>query len=241
MADLERSNAELGRFAFVASHDLKEPLRVISNYVQMLERKNADKLDANSKVYMEFITDATKRMYALINDLLSFSRIGVAAEEREKIDLDEVAKETLANLDAGIRECNATITVGPLPEVNADKGQMIQLFQNLIGNAVKYRKANVPPRVKVEAIRQENGWLFHVTDNGIGIAPEYHEKIFVLFQRLHGREQYLGTGLGLAICRKIVERYGGKIGVESTLGNGATFYFTRPDRPSSSTGERKTT
>jgi PAS domain S-box-containing protein len=227
-AELARSNADLEQFAYVASHDLQEPLRVIVSYVQLLERRYKGQLDPRADKYLAYIVDAGHRMQKLINDLLTYSRVG----RREQIcptDSETVLRRVLANLHAALAARDAVVTHDPLPTVLVDETQLGQLFQNLIANALKFR-GPAPPRIHVSATRGEGEWVFAVRDNGIGIAPEYRERIFVIFQRLHARDEYPGTGIGLAICKKIVERHGGRIWVESMPGEGATFYFTLPER-----------
>jgi GAF domain-containing protein len=223
--ELERSNAELEQFAYVASHDLQEPLRMVTGYTQLLAKRYGDKLDQNANEYIDYAVDGAKRMQALIHDLLTYSRVGTRAKEFAPTDCGAVVAETLRALQPAIEESAATVTHDPLPTVMGDESQLLQLFQNLIGNAIKYRGGK-PPVVQVSCRQGDDHWLFSVRDNGIGIDPKYAERIFVIFQRLHGRDQYAGTGIGLAVCKKIVERHGGKIWVESELGKGATFYFT---------------
>ena len=225
--ELARSNRELEQFAYVASHDLQEPLRMVTNYVQLLARRYKGKLDSDADDFINFAVDGALRMWKLINDLLAYSRVGMRAKELEATDCETVFSQTLDNLRVAIEENEAVVTHTPLPTVKGDHLQLGQLFQNLIGNAIKFR-GDEPPRVHLSAKRNGSGWTFSVRDNGIGIAPEYAERIFVIFQRLHGREEYPGTGIGLALCKKIVERHGGRIWVESEVGKGATFYFTLP-------------
>jgi len=227
-AELSRSNAELARFAFVASHDLKEPLRVISSYVQMLDLRLKEKLDAGTANYMKYVVDAVARMYALINDLLAYSKIGADLEAFTEVDTNLLVREVRSNLSTSLNECDGEIVCSPLPTVWGNRGELLQLFQNILGNAIKYR-AHRPPKINVEARREGFGWVFSVTDNGIGIERQYFEKIFVIFQRLHGKQCYSGTGIGLAICKKVVERHGGKIWVEAAPEYGTTFLFSIPD------------
>jgi len=225
--ELARSNSELARFAFVASHDLKEPLRTVSNYSELLAMKYRGKLDANGDRYISFITQAIQRMYILINDLLSYSNTSELRPEMEAVDLNETLKATLDNLKHSISESRAEIKAKILPTVTGDPSQLNQLFQNLIGNAVKYR-GKESPAIDIgfeEGVRE---WNFFIRDNGIGISPEHHQKVFVLFQRLHRKDEYGGTGIGLALCKKIIDRHGGSIWVESELGKGSTFRFTIP-------------
>jgi PAS domain S-box-containing protein len=225
--ELARSNKDLEQFAYVASHDLQEPLRMVTNYVQLLARRYQGKLDSDADEFIGFAVDGAVRMWKLINDLLTYSRVGMRGKELEPIDCETVLNQSLNNLKMAIEEKGAVVTHDPLPTVMADNPQLELLFQNLIGNAIKFQ-GNEPSRIHVSASRNGSGWTFSVRDNGIGIAPEYAERIFIIFQRLHRRKEYPGTGIGLAICKKIVERHGGYIWVESEVGKGATFYFTLP-------------
>ncbi len=227
MENLERSNHELEQFAYVASHDLQEPLRIVASYVQLIERRYADKLDQDARDFIHFAVDGANRMKSLINDLLSFSRVETRGRPPEKTDMNEVMGEALVNLSHYLQEHQALVTHDELPAVWADRGQMVQLLQNLISNAVKFRREEIP-RVYISAAEVESDWLFSVEDNGIGIEEIYHEQIFVIFKRLHGKKDYPGTGIGLAICKRIVERNGGHIGIDSTPGSGTTFYFSLP-------------
>jgi signal transduction histidine kinase len=228
-AELERSNTELEQFAYVASHDLQEPLRMITGYTKLLAKRYKGKLDKDADDFIGFAVDGAQRMHSLIQDLLILSRVGTRGKEFAPTDCEMVLSDTLVNLQAAIQESNATITHDPLPNVMADSGQLAQVFQNLIGNAIKYRGARAP-LVHVSCQSRANEWLFSVKDNGIGIDPKHAERVFVMFQRLHTRREYPGTGIGLALCKKIVERHGGKIWVESQEGAGATFYFTLRNR-----------
>lgn len=223
--ELMRSNKELEQFAYVSSHDLQEPLRMVSSYVQLLSRRYKGKLDSDADEFIGFAVEGVNRMKVLINDLLAFSRVGTRGNEFAPVALEEALEQVLRNLEITIEDNQAVITRDPLPQVLADDGQMVQLFQNLVGNAIKFH-SEAPPKVHVGVRREDDHWLLFVRDNGIGIDPEFSERVFVIFQRLHSREEYQGTGIGLAICRKIVERHGGRIWVESQPGKGATFYFT---------------
>jgi len=225
MAELERSNAELERFVYVASHDLQEPLRMVASYTQLLEKHYKDKLDADANDFINFAVDGAKRMQQLINDLLAYSRVGTQGKPFEFTDCEAVFEAAVANLDVTIKENKAKVTHDSLPMVMADKGQLVQVFQNLIGNAIKFR-GKQPPRVHVSAQPDKDKWAFSVKDNGIGIDPQYFERIFIIFQRLHS--EVPGTGTGLAIAKRIVERHGGRIWIESEPGKGSTFYFTMP-------------
>jgi PAS domain S-box-containing protein len=225
-AELKRSNEELERFAYVASHDLQEPLRAVASYTQLLRTQLAGKLDGDTEMYLSHVLAGAARMRALINDLLDYSRVGRSALERTMVDSSQVLDGALADLSAAIAESGARISRGELPRLPADAAQLGQLFRNLIVNAIRFR-GEQPPQIDLRAERVGDYWRFSVRDNGIGIDARHHERIFVIFQRLHGRERP-GTGIGLAICRKIVDRHGGRIWVESEPGKGATFLFTLP-------------
>ena len=226
LADLERSNQELEQFAYVASHDLQEPLRMVSSYTQLLARRYQGKLGADADEFIAYAVDGASRMQGLITDLLAYSRVGTRTKGFELTDCQAVLDLALANLRAAIDTSGAVVTHELLPTVMADRLQLVQLFQNLVGNAIKFH-VEEPPRIHVSAEKKAGEWEFLVRDNGIGIDPQYAERIFVIFQRLHTREEYSGgTGIGLAICKKIVERRGGRIWVESQLGKGSTFHFT---------------
>lgn len=224
--DLERSNAELERFAYVASHDLQEPLRMVSSYTQLLERRYKDKLDADANDFINYAVDGAKRMQQLINDLLAYSRVGTRGKPFENTDCGAVFDAAIANLSVAIQESNAVVTHDPLPALMADEGQLVQLFQNLISNAIKFRDKR-PPKVHVSAKLDGDKWMFSVQDNGIGIDPQYFDRVFVIFQRLQGNN-YPGTGVGLSISKKVVERHGGRLWIDSQTGKGSTFYFTLP-------------
>nr|WP_171166109.1 ATP-binding protein [Streptomyces sp. I05A-00742] len=226
--DLRRSNAELEQFAYVASHDLQEPLRKVASFCQLLQRRYGDTLDERAHQYIAFAVDGANRMQVLINDLLAFSRVGRVHNEHDTVDLDTAFAATLDALSVPVGESGAEITHDPLPTVVGDATQLGMLWQNLVSNAVKFRAPDRVPRVHVTAGRDGGLWRFAVTDNGIGIAPEYTEKVFALFQRLHTRDAYPGTGIGLAMCRKIVEFHGGTIGVDSSYTGGARVVFTLP-------------
>ena len=225
--ELARSNRDLEQFAYVASHDLQEPLRMVTSYVELLARRYHGKLDSNADEFINFAMDGASRMRKLINDLLTYSRVKTQGKTLEPTDCEGVLHQSLDNLKMAIEENKAVVTHDSLPTVMADNPQLMELFQNLVGNAIKFRGSE-PPRIHVSASRNGSGWIFSVRDNGIGIAPEYFKRIFIIFQRLHSREKYDGTGIGLAICQRIVERHRGRIWVESEVGKGATFYFTLP-------------
>jgi signal transduction histidine kinase len=227
-AELAQSNAELAQFAYVASHDLQEPLRAVAGGVQLLQQRYRDQLDGRAHELIAHAVAGAARMHTLIQDLLEYSRVGIRGESLQPTDCAVVLKDALANLEVSIRESGAVITAVPLPSVMADPAQLQQVFQNLIGNALKFR-GEAPPYVRIGVERQDGAWVFAVCDNGIGIHPQYFERIFQVFQRLHTRRKYDGSGIGLAICKKIVERHGGRIWVTSEPGKGATFSFSVPD------------
>ena len=225
--DLKRSNQELEQFAYVASHDLQEPLRAVTSYTQLLAQRYQGNLDAKADKYINHIVDGATRMQQLINDLLAYSRLGTQGKKFELADCNAAVQQSLRNLQIAIAEKKAVIACDEMPTVMADESQLVQLFQNLIANSIKFCRQDIP-LIDIAARRRENEWLFYVRDNGIGIDPEYADRIFIIFQRLHGRREYPGTGIGLAMCKRIVERHGGRIWVESQEGKGATFCFTIP-------------
>jgi light-regulated signal transduction histidine kinase (bacteriophytochrome) len=225
--ELARSNAELEQFAYVSSHDLQEPLRMISSYLQLLQRRYEGNIDEKADKYIHFAVDGAFRMQNLINDLLEFSRVTTRAGETTPTDCELVLNQVLSNLDLYIKENRATVSYGHLPEVMADNIQLAQVFQNLIINGIKFHSEEAP-QICIAAEKKAKEWVFSVQDNGIGIDPQYSERIFEVFKRLHNKEEYPGTGIGLAVCKKIIEKHSGLIWVESELGRGSTFYFTLP-------------
>jgi signal transduction histidine kinase len=231
--ELARSNAELEQFAYVASHDLQEPLRMVAGYMQLMARRYKGRLDEDADQFIGYAVGGAMRMQQLINDLLAYSRVGTRGKPFEPTACGQVVGQILANLQVAIQETGAVVTHDGLPTVEGDPVQLAQLFQNLLGNAIKFRKPGEPPRIHVRAQRNGAEWVFAVSDNGIGIDPRYQERIFVIFQRLHSEHEYAGTGIGLAVCKKIVERHGGRMWVESQPDQGATFYFSLPARPAS--------
>ncbi len=226
-AELTQSNEELRQFAKIASHDLQEPLRAVQGFANLLQESTADKLDKDSREFIDFILDGTQRMQQLIQSVLLHSNIKKEEQEDISTDCNSVIEEVLANLDASLKDSNAKLEVDTLPEVAVERSQLIQLFQNLVSNAIKYRGENAP-KIYINAERTVDEWLFSIRDNGIGIEPKYAERIFDMFARLHGKTKYSGTGMGLAICKKIVNSHGGKIWVESESGQGCIFLFTLP-------------
>ena len=226
--DLERSNEDLKHFAYVASHDLREPLRMITSFLQLLEKRYKDNLDQEANTFIEFAVDGAKRLDNMINDLIEYSKVTNNKMEFSFIKLENVLNEALISLMVPIKENNAIITYDTLPVVNGNKQLLIQLFQNLIGNAIKYRSQD-DPQIHISALKEKDQYLFSVNDNGIGMDSEHINRIFTIFQRLHRNDEYEGTGIGLAIAQKIVYQHGGQIWVESELGKGSTFYFTIPE------------
>ncbi|MGE5239106.1 MAG: sensor histidine kinase [Chloroflexota bacterium] len=229
LADLERSNKDLEQFAYVASHDLQEPLRKVASFTELLAKRYEGKLDRNADRYIDYIVDGAKRMHVLINDLLAYSRVSTSTEKYVQTDCTEVITQVLDDMRKTIRESGAAVTYDHLPTVTADPTQIGRVFQNLIANAIKFRR-DEPPRIHISARREGRGWIFSVSDNGIGIQPEFFDRIFLMFQRLHTRAEYPGTGIGLAICKKIIERHGGHIWLESEVDKGSTFYFSIPEK-----------
>ena len=225
--ELQRSNAELEQFAYVASHDLQEPLRKVASFTQLLQRRYAGKLDARADQYIEFAVDGAKRMQALINDLLTYSRVGRSGREPALVSSDAALTQARANLAEQIEQTGATLETGHLPLVLAELPLLIAVFQNLLSNALKF-SGGKPPRVVITVRRDEPFWLFSFSDSGMGIEPEYAERIFVIFQRLNERSAYAGTGIGLAMTRKIIEYFGGRIWLDTTFTGGTRFYFTLP-------------
>ncbi|WP_433238175.1 sensor histidine kinase [Streptosporangium sp. CA-135522] len=233
--ELKRSNAELEQFAYVASHDLQEPLRKIASFCQMLQQRYASQLDERANTYIDFAVDGAKRMQVLINELLTFSRVGRVRREPVEVDLNDAVDRALSNLSAAVEESEAEIEVGDLPVLVGDRTLLVMLWQNLIGNSLKFRSPGRRPHIRIEAEEQDGQWRMTLTDNGIGIAANFADKIFVIFQRLHHRDAYEGTGIGLALCRKIVEQHHGKIWLDTGYTDGARFVITLPAAPAAST------
>jgi light-regulated signal transduction histidine kinase (bacteriophytochrome) len=225
--ELARSNTELEQFAYVASHDLQEPLRMVASYTQLLAKRYTGRLDGDADEFIAYAVDGVNRMQTQIQDLLSYSRVGKKERDFESTDCAAVLDRALANLKVAVEESGAGVTSDPLPSVVGDGNQLMQLFQNLIGNAIKFRN-HERPLVHVSAKRGDKEWIFSVRDNGIGFEPQFAERIFVIFQRLHAKSEHPGTGIGLAVCKKIVERHNGRIWAEAEPGKGATFYFALP-------------
>lgn len=226
--DLERSNAELKKFAYVASHDLQEPLNQVANYVQLLEMRYDNALDEDAKDFINFAVDGVGLMQTLIDDVLAYSKVDLQGIECQLTNLEDALTQAIANLRSRITATQTEITYDAMPALVSDSTQLMQLFQNLIGNAIKFRQPEQTPKIHISVERTEEAWLFGIQDNGIGIDPQFFDRIFVIFQKLHTRDEYAGSGMELAICKKIVECHRGQIWVESELGQGTTFYFTLP-------------
>ena len=224
-AEMQRSNTELEQFAYVISHDLQEPLRMVSSYTQLLAKRYSNKLDDDADEFISYAVNGAKRMQTLLHDLLEYSRVGTRGKPFSPVNCEHVVEQAMANLKIAIKECSASVSYDTLPTVIGDEGQLVRLFQNLIGNALKFRQDEAP-QVQITAQRRNNIVTFSIKDNGIGIDPQHSQSIFEIFRRLHTREEYPGTGMGLAICKKIVERHGGHISVQSQPGQGSTFYFS---------------
>jgi light-regulated signal transduction histidine kinase (bacteriophytochrome) len=227
-AELKRSNRDLEQFGYVVSHDLQAPLRMVKSWVKLLEKRYRDELEGKASEYINHAVDGTERMEEMIQALLDLSRVKTRGDKFAPTDCEAVLNDVLNDLRMSIGEAEADVTHDPLPTVMADKAQLAQVFQNLIANGIKFRREGVPPRVHVSAEQEGDEWVFSVEDNGIGIDPGQADRIFQIFQRLHTREEYEGTGIGLALCKRIVERHGGRIWVESEVGEGSTFTFTLP-------------
>jgi two-component system CheB/CheR fusion protein len=223
--ELASSNAELERFAYVASHDLQEPLRMVSSFLQLLEKKYKNELDETAIQYINYAVDGADRMKRLILDLLEYSRVGTNQDKQVRTDMGKVVKGVIDIFSTKIDETSAKVTIHPMPEIKANASQMSQLIQNLVGNGLKYNRSAIP-ELEIGCREEADVWKFYIKDNGIGIDPKFYNKVFVIFQRLHGRNQFSGTGIGLAICKKIVEKHGGNIWIESAVGKGSTFFFT---------------
>ena len=226
--ELEAANKDLEQFAYVASHDLNEPLRMISSFTQLLERKYKDKLDPDANDYIHFVVDGATRMQKLLTNLLDFSRVSTHAKPFEQVDTKTIVEQVISILQQLITENNASITIDDLPVIKADEMQMLRVFQNLIENAIKFKKKTELPKIHISCTKQSNMVQFSVADNGIGMEMQYHDRVFMVFQRLHSVKDYPGTGIGLSVCKRIVERHGGTIWFESTVNEGTTFYFTIP-------------
>ena len=225
--ELKRSNEELQQFAYIVSHDLQEPLRMVSSFVQLLEKKYKGYFDQDGKDFIEYIVEGATRMQSMLHGLLEYSRIDIRDKNLELINFNEIVNIAISNLRLTVEENGAKVNFINLPTIKADENQMIRLFQNLISNAIKYRSSELPV-INISAVKDQNSWIFSVSDNGIGIEKDYFERIFKIFQRLHTRKYYKGEGLGLALCRKIIERHNGKIWFESHIGKGSTFSFMIP-------------
>ncbi|AKD58491.1 sensor histidine kinase [Spirosoma radiotolerans] len=227
MQELSRSNEELQQFAYIASHDLQSPLKTIVNYLSLLENKHQQQLDPEALKLIHVSTAAAERMRVLIHDLLDFSRVGTEIDF-EQVDLNEVLAEVVEDQQTEIRSTGATIDIGPLPAIRAHRTDLKQVFQNLLSNGLKYRRTGVAPHIQIRAVDEGNQFRFTVRDNGIGIEAKYYDRVFQIFQRLHGRNEYPGTGIGLATCKKVIDIYGGQIGLDSTVGVGTTFFVVIP-------------
>ncbi|ARK11892.1 ATP-binding protein [Fibrella sp. ES10-3-2-2] len=227
MQELTRSNEELQQFAYIASHDLQSPLKTIANYLSLLEAQHGEKLDPDARRLIDVSTSAAVRMRELINDLLEFSRVG-SEVALTPLDLNDLVAEIMVELQSDMQAVSATTEISPLPTIMGHRTDIKQVFQNLISNSIKYRRQGVAPKLSIRAVDDRTKYQFSISDNGIGIEPQYFDRVFQLFQRLHGRNQYSGTGIGLATCKKVVTMYGGDIWLESTPGEGTTFYFTLP-------------
>lgn len=235
-AELRRSNSELEQFAYVASHDLQEPLRKVASFCQLLDKRYGSELDARGRQYIDFAVDGAKRMQVLINDLLTFSRVGRVQQSWKPVDLDASLDRALSNLTLAMEDSGAVVVrEDPLPELLGDSTSLTMVWQNLVGNAVKFRRADVPCRITVGCVREGDDWHLTVADNGIGIAPEFADKVFIIFQRLHARDEYEGTGIGLSLCRKIIEFHGGRIWLDPAPAEGTLFHFTLPVLPEAPT------
>ena len=226
--ELEAANKDLEQFAYVASHDFNEPLRMISSFTQLLERKYKDKLDPDANDYIHFVVDGATRMQKLLTNLLDFSRVSTHAKPFEQVDTKTIVEQVISILHQLINENNASISIDDLPVIKADEMQMVRVFQNLIENAIKFKKKTELPKIHISCTKQNNMFQFSVADNGIGIEKQYHDRIFIVFQRLHSVKDYPGTGIGLSICKRTVERHGGTIWFQSTVNKGTIFYFTIP-------------
>ncbi|MCB1838906.1 MAG: PAS domain S-box protein, partial [Alphaproteobacteria bacterium] len=235
--EIMRSNEELERFAYIASHDLQEPLRMVTSFTRLLEEEYAKEMDEQALEYMTFIREASTRMQSMVADLLEYSRVGSEEAGFSEFQCGEQIKVVLENLHESIKETKAKISVGPMPAIYGNPLRFSRLIQNLIANAIKYREKDRSPVIHIDVEDRKNDWLFKISDNGIGIKPEYLQQIFVIFKRLHNKKDYSGTGIGLAICKKIVESFEGQIWAESEYGKGSTFYFTVPKRLEISEGK----
>jgi PAS domain S-box-containing protein len=230
--ELERSNKDLEAFAYVTSHDLQEPLRTITGFLQLLERRIGNQLDEKTKQYIDYAVDGSKRMHQMIADLLSYSRVSMQPYSLKAVNLREPMDHAISSTRKSIEDSGASIVIQDMPSIRADASQMFQVFQNLLGNAIKFRSER-PLEIQIGARKDQQFWVLWVKDNGIGLDPKQCDKIFQVFQRLHSRQKYPGSGIGLSICKKIIERHGGSIWVESTPNTGSTFYFTLPSNPKS--------